>query len=123
MPQQVVFFEQSSGERRVEVLKTYDRRFAREAFEKMDEPAQTHLWKSLGIEENYEAADIPPVHTQGGDDFLWDELLDAAREDGNLLSFFVVTEAKGAASQSLYVAPDWPSAEAFAKRRLADPRH
>jgi hypothetical protein len=51
-------------------------------------------------------------------DFLWEELLEAAREDGNLLSFFVVNEAKGNVSESIYVSPDWPSAEAFAKKRI-----
>jgi hypothetical protein len=35
MPQQEVFFEQSVGERRIEVLKTYDPSFAREAFDCM----------------------------------------------------------------------------------------
>jgi len=122
MPQQEVFFEQTTGERRVVVLKTYDQGYAREAFENMDELAQAHLWKSLEIDENYEPSDVPPIHTHESDDFLWGELLDSARENGNLLSFFVVNEAKGFRSESLYVAPDWPSAEAFAKRRLADAR-
>lgn len=120
MPQQEVFFEQATGERRVEVLKTYDQGFAREAFENMDELAQTHLWKSLGIDETYEPEDVPRIHTDDSDDFLWEELLEAACEDGSLLSFFVVNEAKGLCSESVYVAPDWPSAEAFAKSRLAD---
>jgi hypothetical protein len=45
-------------------------------------------------------------------------LLEAAREDGNLLSFFVLNEANGNVSESVYVSPDWPSAEAFAKKRI-----
>jgi hypothetical protein len=49
---------------------------------------------------------------------LWEELLEAAREDGSLLSFFVVNEATGSRSESLYVSPDWPSAEAFARSRI-----
>jgi hypothetical protein len=44
--------------------------------------------------------------------------LDAAREDGNMLSFFVVSEATGDSSKGVYVSPDWPSAEAFAKSRV-----
>jgi hypothetical protein len=32
MPRQEVYFEQKTGERRVEVLKVYDRSYAREAF-------------------------------------------------------------------------------------------
>jgi hypothetical protein len=118
VPQQETFFEQTTGDRRVEVLKTYDRQYAREAFGNMDEAAQTCLWSSLGINETYDAADVPSREDPDSGDFLWEELLDAAREDGNLLSFFVVNEARGRVSESLYVSPDWPSAEAFAKRRL-----
>jgi hypothetical protein len=56
-----------------------------------------------------------PPRTLPVEDFLWAELLEAAHEDGNTLSFFVVNEVNGTASKSLYVSPDWPSAEAFAK--------
>ena len=49
-------------------------------------------------------------------------MLDSAREDGNLLSFFVVSEAQNGISKHLYVSPDWPSAEAFAKKRVAEVR-
>ena len=42
-----------------------------------------------------------------------------AREDGNLLSFFIVNQTKGGHTESLYVSPDWPSAEAFAQSQLA----
>jgi len=76
----------------------------------MDEAAQTHLWNSLEINETYSPA--------GSEDLLWSELLDAAREDGSQLSFFVVNEEKGGGAKSLYVSPDWPSAEAFARKRL-----
>jgi len=119
MPQQELLFEQKAGERRIEVLKVYDRSYAREAFGNMDELAQKLLWNSLGINETYDAADVPSIDDSASEDFLWEELLDAAREDGNLLSFFVVNEVKGSISESLYVSPDWPSAEAFAKGRLA----
>ena len=119
MPQQEMFFEQVAGDRRVEVLKTYDRSLAREAFGDMDEAAQAFLWSSLGINEAYDATDVPSRDDAGGEDFLWEELLDASREDGNLLSFFVVSESIGPKSRSLYVSPDWPSAEAFAKSRIA----
>jgi hypothetical protein len=119
MPHQEKFFEQQTGDRRVEVFKTYDRRYAREAFGNMDEAAQTYLWSSLGISETYDSADVPRRDGPDGEDFLWEELLEAAREDGNLLSFFVVNEAEGNQTKSLYVSPDWPSAEAFAKNRIA----
>ena len=118
MPQQEMFFEQVAGDRRVEILKTYDRSYAREAFSDMDNAAQGFLWNSLGINETYDAADVPSREDAGSKDFLWEELLEAAREESNLLSFFVVSEANGPRSRSLYVSPDWPSAEAFAKAHL-----
>jgi hypothetical protein len=118
MPQQELFFEQTTGDRRVEVLKTYDRAYAREVFGNMDEAAQTYLWSSLGINETYDATEVPARQDPDREDFLWEELLEAAREDGSLLSFFVVNEATGSRSESLYVSPDWPSAEAFAKSRI-----
>jgi hypothetical protein len=117
MPQQEVYFEQKTGNRRIVVLKTYDQNYAREAFDNMDEDAQADLRKALGIDDLYEAAEIPDIHSLDGAEFMWDELLECAREEGNLLSFFVVNEQKGMASESLYVAPDWPSAEGFAKMR------
>jgi hypothetical protein len=110
MPAQETFFDQTVGNLHVEVVKTYDQRYAHEAFGCMDEAAQTYLWNSLGIDESYSPA--------GSEEVLWEELLDSAREDGNLLSFFVVNEAEGGSDKSLYVSPDWPSAEAFAKRRM-----
>jgi hypothetical protein len=123
MPQQEMFFEQVAGDRRVEVLKTYDRGYAREAFGEMDEAAQAFLWNSLGINEAYDAADVPSRQDAASEDFLWEELLEAAHEDGNVLSFFVVSEANGPRSRSLYVSPDWPSAEAFAKNRMVQVGH
>src|ERR1035441_1449900 len=100
MPQQEVFFEQQTGDRRIEVLKTYDQNYAREAFGNMDETAQAHLWSSLGIDDAYDPTDVPPQHDPDSEDFLWEELLEAAREDGHLLSFFVVNETRGSGSKS-----------------------
>ena len=123
MPRQEMFFEQRSGDRRVEVLKTYDRSYAREVFSGIDTEARKALAAALELEKNYEPADIPDPDGSDYDDFLWDELLGAAREDvrndPNLYSFFVVSEAKPAQTQVLYISPDWPSAEAFAKNRIA----
>jgi hypothetical protein len=119
VPQQETYFEQAVGGRRVEVLKTYDQNYAREAFGGMDATAQAHLWSSLSVDENYEPTDIPTLGSLDSEDFLWEELLDAAREDGSVLSFFVVNENAGNTSKCLYVSPDWPSAEAYAKSRLA----
>ncbi len=122
MPRQEVFFEQQTGDRRVEVLKTYDRTYAREVFNGIDTEARKALAEALELEKSYEPADIPASDGSDYDDFLWDELLEAAREDvrndPNLYSFFVVSEAKSAHSEDLYISPDWPSAEAFAKKLI-----
>ena len=126
MPQQEVFFEQTTGDRHIQVLKTYDPAYAREVFDEMDDDAQTLLWNALEIETTFDVADLPAPGDPGRADLLWDELLDAAREDvgldPNLRSFFVVNEIRTAKPQSLYVSPDWPSAENFAKRLLAKVR-
>ncbi len=118
MPQQELFYEQKSGDRRIEIVKTYDRQFAREAFTNMDEASQAVLWNSLGIEDHYDPTDLPSQVGPESEEFLWEELLEAPREYGNELSFFVVNEARGSSTQSLYVSPDWPSAEAFAKHHV-----
>ena len=122
MPKQEIFFELHDGERRIEVLKSYDQGYAREAFDRMDLEARKRLWDVLKPEEIYDPAELPslgnPADTTGdAEAFLWDELLEQAREDGNLLSFFIVNETNGTRSESLYVSPDWPSAEAYAKGR------
>jgi hypothetical protein len=120
MPKQEVFFEQQVGERRIEVLKSYDQAYAREAFQNMDEQALQQLWTALKPEEIYDPAGLPALSGPEGEGeaFLWDELLEQAREDGSLLSFFIVNEIDGKNSESLFVSPDWPSAEAFAKARV-----
>ena len=121
MPKQEIFFEQSAAGIRIEVLKSYDQSYAREAFHEMGEDALQHLWGTLQPEEIYDPAGLPSLSDPNGEGeaFLWDELLEQAREDGNVLSFFVVNETANGRSESLYVSPDWPSAEAFAKQRLA----
>ena len=121
MPSQETFFEQQLGDRQIQVLKTYDQAYAREAFKCMDDEALQRLWTSLKPEEIYDPADLPVLSDPNGDAeaFLWDELLEQAREDGSVLSFFVVNETANRRSESLFVSPDWPSAEAFAKSRVA----
>jgi hypothetical protein len=96
MPPQDKFYEKRSGDQRIEVLKTYDRTYAREAFGCMDETAQRFLWESLAIDEVYEASDIPGIEDPNRVDFLWEELLEAAREDGNRLSFLWSTKRETA---------------------------
>ena len=53
MPKQETFFEQQVGERRIEVLKSYDQSYAHEAFKNMDEQALRSLWEALKPEEIY----------------------------------------------------------------------
>lgn len=119
MPKQEVFFEQVMQGKRVEVLKSYDQSYARDAFAKMDETSLRRLWLALEPEKIYDPADLPSLNDVNGEAeaFLWDELLEQARED-NLFSFFIVNEVTGDRTESLYVSPDWPSAEAFAKERV-----
>ncbi len=124
MPRQETFFDESKGGRRIEVLKSYDLGYARDAFRNMATDAQQKLWSVLNPEETYDHAELPSLNdpndvTGKAEAFLWDELMEQAREDGNLLSFFIVNEIAGSRSESLYVSPDWPSAESFAKGRLA----
>lgn len=120
MPKQELFFEQENGGRRVEVLKSYDQAYAREAFGSMDEDGQKRLWSVLNPEQTYESDDLPKLGDPEGEGeaFLWDELVEQAREEGSLTSFFVVNETVNRQTSCLYVSPDWPSAEAFAKERL-----
>jgi len=124
MPKQESFFAESNGNFTVEVLKSYDAAYAREAFRNMDDGALDRLWKVLEPDKIYEPSGLPklddPDDVNGeAEAFLWDELQEQAREDGNLLSFFIVNKIVGARSESLYVSPDWPSAEAFAREQLA----
>lgn len=120
MPQQEIFFEQTTGDKHIEVLKVYDRNYAHEVFSNMETEAQKFLSNALAMGETYDVADVPTVDDPGFRDFLWEEVLEAAREDGNLLSFFVVNETKGKNKQGLYVSPDWPSARAFATSRVGE---
>jgi hypothetical protein len=123
LPQQEVFFEQKTGDRRIEVLKTYDRSYAREVFKGIDGEAREALADALELRKNYAPDDIPDSNGSDYDDFLWEELCEAAREDvrndPSLYSFFVVSEARAAKNEDLYVSPDWPSAETYAKKRIA----
>lgn len=118
MPHQETFFDKKSGQMSVKVLKTYDRAYAREAFNNMNEAAYAYLWNVMKIEQDYDTSDISSTDEANRLDFLWGEVEDAAREDGNVSSFFIVNEQKGTNTDTIYVSADWPSAEAFAKDRL-----
>jgi|SRR5580704_14353422 hypothetical protein len=124
MPRQETFFSEAAKGVVIQVLKTYDQSYAREAFDCMSGEARNVLAVALEIEKNYDRADIPDPDGIDYESFLWDELRDAAREDvrqdPNLFSFFIVSETKKGKAEDLYVSPDWPSAEQFAKSRLAN---
>jgi hypothetical protein len=108
MPRQQTFLELQLSDSTVSVLKSYDRHFAREVFEGMDETARGQLAAMLQIEDRSELASAP------SDDDVWEELVEQSREDWNRESFFIVQKTGLTAAENLYVSPDWPSAERFA---------
>jgi hypothetical protein len=108
MPQQETFFEEQVQGKLVVVLKSYDKAFAREAFEQMKPDALQFLGKALGMEES--AAD-----TTEDMESIWSEVEDGARESWNSFSYFVVSEKGTGLAIPLFVSSDWPSAEAYAK--------
>lgn len=126
MPKQEMFLSESAGGVAVEVLKTYDRSYAREVFNAVGDDARKALAAALDIEKNYEPDAIPDPDGSDYEDFLWQELLDAAVEDvrqsPTLSSFFVVTETREGKTADIYISADWPSAETFARGRIAAAR-
>ena len=123
MPKQETFLHEAANGVEVEVLKTYDESYAQEVFRGMSPKALEALAATLSLADNYEASDIPAPDAAEYEDFLWDEICEEAIEDvrqsPTLSSFFVVVESKAGKAEELYVSPDWPSAEEFAKQRLA----
>jgi hypothetical protein len=122
MPRQETFLREAANGVEVKVLKTYDRSYAQEVFRGMSAEALKALAATLNLEEKYEVTDIPAPDAPDYEDFLWDEICEGAIEDvrqsPTLSSFFVVVESKDGKSEELYVSPDWPSAEAFARNRI-----
>lgn len=124
MPQQETFLTENANGLVIEVLKTYDKSYAQEVFRGMSPNALEAVAAALQLSEKYEATDIPASDAAEYTDFLWDEICDAAIEDMRqfpaLSSFFVVVETAAGKSEELYVSPDWPSAEVFARNRIED---
>ena len=108
MPQQSVFFDERTLSNHVQVLKVYDASYAHSCFEEMNEEALSFLAKSLGV-------GAPDQITEPEFSLTWEDLMAEAREDWNLFSFFIVLKGEGGGARPVYVSPDWPSAEAFAK--------
>jgi len=119
MPGQETFLDERAGGKHIVVLKTYDERFARDAFDRMPEDSLRILGASLELDQKYEADAIPAPDGDGFGDALWEEIKDDAREDWNLFSYFVVQEHNESGINPLYVSADWPSAEVFARNRLS----
>lgn len=118
MPQQTSFLDQTVGNTRIEVLKSYDEAFAREAFDKMDAEALEFLARTLDLDSSDKELSLSREDPDYADT-IWDELKDGAREDWNSFSYFIVAEQSGGRMAPLFVSADWPSAEAFAKKRIS----
>lgn len=110
LPKQETFFEQRAGNVCVEVIKTYDRAYAYEVFQSMNDPSLRILAASLNINSGYQPDEIPNSDEPQYADFLWAELLEAAVEDVRLdphsCSFFVVSKSANGESRDLYVSAD-----------------
>jgi len=113
MPRQKKALTSAVAGRKVEIIKTYDQKYAHEVFSLMNDAALDHLAISMKLSADFEESDTPPRSDEEYTDFLWGEMLDAAREDWNLFSFFVVKESDSANARELFVSPDWPTAEAY----------
>jgi septum formation topological specificity factor MinE len=116
MPQQEMLFEQQVGDKRIVVLKSYDRAFAHEAFDQMRTEALHFLGRFLEVDDDESVSG-----TSSDDDHsevLWQEIQDGAREEWNTFSYFIVSEEAAGRSLPLFVSADWPSAEAFAKQQI-----
>lgn len=122
MPRQETFLREAANGVEVEVIKTYDKTFAHEVFDGMGDEALKTLAATLNLGEKYETSDIPGPDDANYEDFIWEEICEGAVEDVRqspiLSSFFVVIENNSGKSQELYVSPDWPSAEAYARIRI-----
>lgn len=116
MPLQETFLNKRIRQGRALVIKTYDVKLAREAFDGLNESALEQVAAALHLNDLYETEDIPPAGSPDYRDFLWETLFDEAREDGQVKSFFIVVrETSERSSETLYVSADWPTAEMFAE--------
>jgi hypothetical protein len=124
MPRQETFLREAANGVEVEVFKTYDKSYAQEVFRGMSTEALEALAATLNLEGKYEVTDIPAPDATDYADFIWDDICEGAIEDvrqsPTLSSFFVVVETNAGKAEELYVSPDWPSAEVFARNRFED---
>jgi hypothetical protein len=113
MPIQETFLEREVNGRQLQVVKSYDSAFARDAFNHMEPMALDFLKSCLNLQSKYDPTELPLPSDPEFADVVWEEIEEGAREDWNTFSYFVVLLAANGTSQPLYVSPDWPSAEAF----------
>lgn len=106
---QELFLEELVNGMSLRVIKTYDPDFADEAFGDMDGEALDSLSASLDLQSKFDVSDIPASTDEGYADFIWDEVLDSAREDGNTLSLFVVCETRNEAVHNCMYLPIRPA--------------
>jgi hypothetical protein len=116
MPKQETFLEEEANGRKLQVVKTYDAAFAREAFESMDDIGLSFLRDSLHLETQYEPEDLPLPGSADYTEVLWEEVEAGSREDWNKFSYFVVLMGKDPDLKPVYVSSEWPSARDFAKQ-------
>ena len=123
MPKQEKYLSERANDVLIEVIKTYDSSYAREVFRGISEEARSELASALQIGSKYDESDVPEPTTPEYEDLVWEEMSDCAVEDvrqsPRLQSFFVVTVTKAGRTEDVYISPDWPSAEMFARNRLA----
>jgi hypothetical protein len=112
MPKQETYFEKTLDSVRVAVIKSYDAKFAREAFDVMDDGALAFLGQSLVADGKLEAVDESSSSGAEYIEMLWEGVEEGAREEWNTVSYFVVLTG----DLAVYVSSDWPSAEAYANR-------
>jgi hypothetical protein len=122
MPRQETFLTAKNGDETIEVLKTYDQAFAREAFRNMDDDALAHLAASLNLESTFELSGIPNPTEDGYEDFIWDVMVDEAREEWNLFSYSIVAKSVGHRKEDLFVSGDWPTGKAYVKKLGVSPK-
>ena len=104
-----------------EVRQTRDQLLVQRAFNAMSAEARDFLWERLQFESRYEPGELPDRHSRTGQQLLWHELLQAAHHTAG--TFFVVHQASSGEWEPVFIAADWNSACAFARRRTAQVRH
>src|SRR5438270_13067726 len=87
-----------------EVVRTRDYLLVDRTFVSMTPEARAFLWNWLNPGNKYEPGETPDPATATGEQFLWHELLRAAREAEGL--FFIVNEIRGGEVEQVFISPD-----------------